>query len=173
MLDPALSAMAGSVYGPQVPLAALVTHAAPEVLGGGLADVVLGLGDGLVALGLGEPGLGDCELGDGDADAARDWDGEVAVTLGLGVGFGECRWLGLTRTRVDGRLPDATPMTGPQPASATRVADTAIAGQIRFVFTSKFLYLSGHHRRALTGAISCQKGKYSPRPGPCRGSGRQ
>jgi hypothetical protein len=173
VVDPVLSVIAESTYGPQLPLTALVTQAAPEVLGGGLADVVLGLGDGLVVLGLGETGLGetglgdaglgDCELGDAAADVDWDEDGEVVVMLGLGVGLGECRWLGLA---VDGRLPDATlPMTGSQPATATRVAATAIAGQIRIVFTSRLLYLSGHHRRALTGAISRER-EISPRPVP-------
>lgn len=119
-------------------MAALVTHEAPEPLRDRLAEAVLGLGDGLVVLGrgdglvvlgLGEPGLGDSQRGDGDAE----------VALGLGDSLGERACLGFTGARADGTLPDACAalwMIGPQPVSTTMVADTAIAGHIRFVFTS-------------------------------------
>jgi hypothetical protein len=58
VLDPPLPVMPEYVNGPQVPLAALVTHLAPELLADGLAEVGLELGDELVMVGLGETGLG-------------------------------------------------------------------------------------------------------------------
>src|ERR1700733_12248314 len=165
VLDPVLPVMAGSSYGPQVPLAALVTHDAPEPpLGDGLADEVLGLGDGLVGpgepelgereggdpdarkpdggqLGLGELGLGQLGLGEpGLEDSECDGDGSAEVVLVLGNGFGDCEPLRVTRTR-DGTSPAgaALPNIGPQPVRTTMVVDTAIAGHISFVFTGKLL----------------------------------
>lgn len=79
-------------------------------------------GLGLVGSGLGEPGLEDSELCDGDGDG--DGDAEVALSFGEVVECGA-----------------ALLMAGLQPASATIAADTAIADQIRFGFTSKLLYL--------------------------------
>ena len=162
--------MAGSSYGPQVPLAALVTHDAPEPpLGDGLADEVLGLGDGLAGLdelgldelgsdelgldelgldelGVGQLGLGELELGQlglGEAeleDSEGDGDGSAEVVLVLGNGFDDCEPLPVTRTR-DGTPPAgvALPKIGPQPVRATMVVDTAIAGHISLVFTGKLL----------------------------------
>jgi hypothetical protein len=174
VLDPVLPVMAGSLYGPQVPLAALVTHDAPEPplgdgLADGLADEVLGLGDGLVGpgelgldelgldelgsdelgsdelgagqLGLGELGLGQLGLGEaGLEDREGDGDGSAEVVLVLGNGFGECESLPVTRTR-DGTSPAgaALPNIGPQPVRTTMVVATAIAGHISWVFTGKLL----------------------------------
>ena len=165
VLEPVLPVMAGSLYGPQVPLGALVTHDAPEPpLGDGLADEVLGLGDGLVGpgelglgelgsdelgldelglgqLGLGELGLGQLGLGEpGLEDSEGDGDGSAEVVLVLGNGFGDCESLPVTRTR-DGTPPAgaALPNIGPQPVRTTMVVDTAIAGQITLVFTGKLL----------------------------------
>jgi hypothetical protein len=98
VLDPVLPVMAGSSYGPQVPLAALVTHDAPEPpLGDGLADEVLGLGDGLVGpdeLGLDELGLdelGSDELGSDELGLDELGVGQLGLgELGLGqLGLGE------------------------------------------------------------------------------------
>jgi hypothetical protein len=165
VLDPVLPVMAGSSYGPQVPLAALVTHDAPEPpLGDGLADEVLGLGDGLVEpgelgpgelgsdelgldelglgqLGLGELGLGQLGLGEPELeDSEGDGDGSAEVVLVLGNGFADCEPLPVTRTR-DGTPPAgaALPNIGPQPVRRTMVVDTAIAGHISLVFTGKLL----------------------------------
>jgi hypothetical protein len=165
VLDPVLPVMAGSSYGPQVPLAALVTHDAPEPpLGDGLADEVLGLGDGLVEpgelgpgelgsdelgldelglgqLGLGELGLGQLGLGEPELeDSEGDGDGSAEVVLVLGNGFADCEPLPVTRTR-DGTPPAgaALPNIGPQPVRRTMVVDTAIAGHISSVFTGKLL----------------------------------
>jgi hypothetical protein len=165
VLDPVLPVMAGSSYGPQVPLAALVTHDAPEPpLGDGLADEVLGLGDGLVEpgelgpgelgsdelgldelglgqLGLGELGLGQLGLGEPELEASEgDGDGSAEVVLVLGNGFADCEPLPVTRTR-DGTPPAgaALPNIGPQPVRRTMVVDTAIAGHISLVFTGKLL----------------------------------
>ena len=55
MSNPLLPVIPEYLYGPQVPLAELVTHLAPELL----ADVGLELGDELVMVGLGESGLGE------------------------------------------------------------------------------------------------------------------
>jgi hypothetical protein len=122
-LDPWLPVIAAYSYGPQLPLAALVTHRGPGPPEDGLADVGLELGDELVVPGsgepaLGEPALGDCEPADGDAE----------VALGPGDVPGE--WGGA-----------ALWMSGPQPVSTTMVEETAIAGQIRFGFISTLLYL--------------------------------
>jgi hypothetical protein len=165
VLEPVLPVMAGSLYGPQVPLGALVTHDAPEPpLGDGLADEVLGLGDGLVGpgelglgelgsdelgldelglgqLGLGELGLGQLGLGEpGLEDSEGDGDGSAEVVLVLGNGFGDCESLPVTRTR-DGTPPAgaALPNIGPQPVRTTMAVDTAIAGHISLVFTGKLL----------------------------------
>jgi hypothetical protein len=103
VLDPVLPVMAGSLYGPQVPLAALVTHDAPEPpLGGALADEVLGLGAGLVGpgelgpdeLGLDELGLDELgldELGSDELGLDELGVGQLGVgELGLGqLGLGE------------------------------------------------------------------------------------
>jgi hypothetical protein len=98
-------------------LVALVAHRAPEV---GLAEVRLGL----VGLGFGEPVVGDPVVGDRELG---DGYGKAEVAFGLGDVFGEC---GV-----------ALGTSGPQPASTTMVADIAIAGQIRFRFMAKLLYL--------------------------------
>src|ERR1700691_411856 len=140
VLDPVLPVMAGSSYGPQVPLAALVTHDAPEPpLGDGLADEVLGLGDGLVEpgelgpgelgsdqLGLDEPGLGQLGLGEPELeDSEGDGDGSAEVVLVLGNGFADCEPLPVTRTR-DGTPPAgaALPNIAPQPVRRTMVGHT-------------------------------------------------
>jgi len=133
-------------------LAALVTHLAPEPLEeDGLAEVGLVPGAGLVVPGsgvpglgvpgscepvvgepaLGEPALGDCELGGATGGAA------VALVLEDVVGGrGAALWT-----------------SGLQPVSMTMVADTVIAGQIRFGFTSKLLYLLVIQGRAPTGRV--------------------
>jgi hypothetical protein len=88
VLDPVLPVMAGSAYGPQVPLAALVTHDAPEPpLGDGLADEVLGLGDGLV----GPDELGPDELGSDELGSDELGSDELGLDeLGVGQrGLGE------------------------------------------------------------------------------------
>jgi hypothetical protein len=154
VLDPLLSAIPESSYGPQVPLVALVTHDGPEPpVGDGLGEVVLGLGAGLLGpgeLGPGELGSGELELGPGELgsgepgledDELGDGDGSAEVVLVLGDGIGERESLGVVRTR-DGMPLDAgaaLPKIGPQPARTTTVADTAIAGQICLVFTGKLL----------------------------------
>ena len=105
----------------------LVTHRAPEV---GLAEEGLGL----VGLGSGDPVVGDPVVGDpvagepvvGDSELG-DGEGKAEVAFGLGDVLGECG--------------AALGMSGPQPASTTMVADIAIAGQIRFRFMDKLLYL--------------------------------
>jgi hypothetical protein len=130
-------------------LAALVTHLGPEPPGDGLADVGLELGDELVMVGLGEAGLGEPgsgapvlgepalgepvlgepavgEPGSGDVELDEE-DGKAAVVLVAVEVLGECG--------------AAVLMNGLQPVSATMRADTAIANQIRFGFTSKLLYL--------------------------------
>ena len=140
VLDPPLPVMPEYVNGPQVPLAALVTHLALELL----ADVGLELGDELVMVGLGETGLGVAgsgapvpgepvlgeavvgEPGSGDAELDEE-DGKAAVVLVAVEVLGECG--------------AAVLMNGLQPVSGTTIADTAIANQIRFGFTSKLLYL--------------------------------
>ena len=144
VLDPPLPVMPEYVNGPHVPLAALVTHLALELLADGLADVGLELGDELVMVGLGETGLGVAgsgapvlgeavvgeavvgEPGSGDAELDEE-DGKAAVVLVAVEVLGECG--------------AAVLMNGLQPVSATMRADTAIANQIRFGFTSKLLYL--------------------------------
>ena len=137
MLEPPLPVMPEYVNGPQVPLAELVTHLAPELL----ADVGLELADELVMVGLGEsgapvlgvPALGEPVLGEavvgepGSGVAELDEDGKAAVVLVAAEVLGECG--------------AAVLMNGLQPVSGTTMADTAIANQIRFGFTSKLLYL--------------------------------
>ena len=68
---------------------------------------------------VGEPGSGVAEL--------DEEDGKAAVVLVAVEVLGECG--------------AAVLMNGLQPVSATMRADTAIANQIRFGFTSKLLYL--------------------------------
>jgi hypothetical protein len=68
---------------------------------------------------VGEPGSGDAELDEEDGKAAV-----VPVAV-----------------EVPGECGAAVLMNGLQPVSATMMADTAIANQIRFGFTSKLLYL--------------------------------
>jgi hypothetical protein len=149
VLDPPLPVMPEYVNGPQVPLAALVTHLAPELLADGLADVGLELGDELVMVGvgetglgvpgsgapvlgvpaLGEPVLGEAVVGEPGSGVAEldEEDGKAAVVLVAVEVLGECG--------------AAVFMNGLQPVSGTTMADTAIANQIRFGFTSKLLYL--------------------------------
>ena len=139
VLDPPLPVMPEYVNGPQVPLAALVTHLAPELLADGLADVGLELGDELVMVGLGETGLGvpgsgepvlgEAVVGEPGSGVAEldEEDGKAAVVLVAVEVLGECG--------------AAVLMNGLQPVSGTTMADTAIANQIRFGFTSKLLYL--------------------------------
>ncbi|MGH7511721.1 MAG: hypothetical protein ACREOQ_02245 [Gemmatimonadales bacterium] len=76
-------------------------------------------------LGSGDPALGDPGVGEPGLDEPGGGDGEAEVALVLGEVVGECRVALLT--------------SGPQPVSMTIVEDTAIAGQIRFGFTSKLL----------------------------------
>jgi hypothetical protein len=144
VLFPALPVMFEEAYGPQVPLAALVTQAVPELVlvGDGVAEV--GLGEGLGLVGLGE-GLGVVGLGDGVVGSG------LGVTVWLGFGVGETEVggsLGVGDDVLGGRewvgFPKVGPdvvwrETGPQPASTAAVAHTAIAGQICFFFTSKLL----------------------------------
>jgi hypothetical protein len=124
-------------------LTALVTHAVPELLGDGLGDVGVGLGDGLELLGLADgevgSGLGDDVVGSGlGDDVVGSGLGDDLVGSGLGVGddvLGGCEWVGFAKVGP----PVARRLTGPQPASTTVVAHTAIAGQICFFFTSRLL----------------------------------
>jgi hypothetical protein len=126
VLDPLLPVMLVKLYGPQLPLAALVTQRGPEPPAGGLAEVGLELGDELVVLGLGEPGSDAPVLGEPPLEDTGD-DGKAVVVLDVAEVLGECG--------------AALLMNGLQPVNATIIADTAIAGQIRFGFTSKLLYL--------------------------------
>jgi hypothetical protein len=154
VLDPWLPVIPANAYGPQLPLAAFVTHRGPEPADGGLADVGLEPGDGLVLLGSGEPGLG--EPGSGDPAPGEPALGEAGVGepgLGKLCGGDEEVDLALVLGEVVGRCGVALLMSGPQPVSTTMVKDTAIAGQIRFGFTSKLLYLLENQRRASTGCV--------------------
>lgn len=145
VLDPPLPVMPEYMNGPQVPLAELVTHLALELLadaGLELADelVMVGLGEsglgvpgsGAPVLGvpaLGEPVLGEAVVGEPGSGVAEldEEDGKAAVVLVAVEVLGECG--------------AAVLMNGLQPVSGTTMADTAIANQIRFGFTSKLLYL--------------------------------
>jgi len=126
VLDPWLPVIPANAYGPQLPLAALVTHRGPpEPPDDGLADVGLEPGDGLVLLGSGDPALGEPGVGEPGLGELGGGDGEAEVALVLGEVVGGCGVALLT--------------SGPQPVSTAMVEDTAIAGQIRFGFTSKLL----------------------------------
>jgi hypothetical protein len=126
-------------------LVALVTQAVPELLGDGLGDVGLALGDGSGLLGLADgevgSGLGDDVVGSGLGDLLGTGvlgaeDGETELELGVGDDvLGGCEWVGFPKVGP----PVARRATGPQPASTTVVAHTAIAGQICFFFTSRLL----------------------------------
>ena len=183
MLDPVLPVMAGSSYGPQVPLAALVTHDAPEPpLGGALADEVLGLGDGLVGpdelgsdelgsdelgsdelgldelgvgqLGVGELGLGQLGLGEAELeDSEGDGDGSAEVVLVLGNGFDDCESLPVTRTR------EGTPPAG---AALPNIGPQPVRTTM-VVDTA----IAGHISLVFTGKLlTCWKANVRPRPPP-------
>jgi hypothetical protein len=119
-------------------LAALVTHRAPEPP----ADVGLDLGDEVVVPGSGEPGLEEPPLGEpalGEAGSGELLLGEPA----LGVsGPGDADEGALELGDVPGEWGAALWVSGTQPVSTTMVEDTAIAGQIRFGFTTSLLCLS-------------------------------
>jgi hypothetical protein len=85
VVDPLLPVIPEYTYGPQLPLAALVTHRAATPLADGTAEAAL------------------------DAEDVLGRIGAVVWVL----------WL-----------------SAPQPVSTMKVADTAIAGQIRFAFTA-------------------------------------
>jgi hypothetical protein len=148
VLFPALPVMAEEAYGPQVPLAALVTQAVLELLlvGDGVADGLaeVGLGEGLGVVGLGDgfvgSGLGDDMVGSGLGDDERLGFGVGETEVGGSLGVGDdvlagCEWVGFPKVGPD----VVWRVTGPQPASTAVVAHTAIAGQICFFFTSKLL----------------------------------
>ena len=122
-------------------MAALVTHLGPEPPGDGLADVGLELGDELVMVGLGETGLG--VPGSGAPVVGEPVPGEAVVgEPGSGVAEEDGKAaVVLVAVEVLGECGAAVLMNGLQPVSATMRADTAIANQIRFGFTSKLLYL--------------------------------
>jgi len=127
-------------------LAALVTHLGPEPPGDGLADVGLELGDELVMVGLGEAGLGVPGSGApvvGEPVVGEPVPGEAVVgEPGSGVAEEDGKAaVVLVAVEVLGECGAAVLMNGLQPVSATMRADTAIANQIRFGFTSKLLYL--------------------------------
>jgi hypothetical protein len=183
VLDPVLPVMAGSSYGPQVPLAALVTHDAPEPpLGGALADEVLGLGAGLVGpdelgldelgldelgsdelgldelgvgqLGVGELGLGQLGLGEAELeDSEGDGDGSAEVVLVLGNGFDDCESLPVTRTR------EGTPPAG---AALPNIGPQPVRTTM-VVDTA----IAGHISLVFTGKLlTCWKANVRPRPPP-------
>ena len=92
--------------------------------------VMVGLGEtGLGVPGSGEPVLGEAVVGEPGSGVAEldEEDGKAAVVLVAVEVLGECG--------------AAVLMNGLQPVSGTTMADTAIANQIRFGFTSKLLYL--------------------------------
>lgn len=124
-----------------------------------MAEVRLGLGDGLVMLGSGELGLGQFGLGEfglgqpglGEPGSGEPGSGEPKLgDSELGNGEAE---VALGRGDTLGKCGAALRVSGPQPASTTMVADTEIAGNIRFGFTSKLLYLLEHQLRAPTRRV--------------------
>ena len=125
-----------------MPLAALVTHRAPEPPAAGPADLGLDLGDEVVGPGSGEPGLEEPPLGEPALGEAGS--GELALgELALGVsGPGDADEEALDLEDVTGECGAALWMSGAQPVSTTMVEDTAIAGQIRFGFTISLLCLT-------------------------------
>ena len=125
-----------------MPLAALVTHRAPEPPAAGPAGVGLDLGDEVVMPGSGEPGLEEPPLGEpalGEAGSGELLLGEP--TLGVS-GPGDADEGALELGDVPGECGAALWVSGTQPVSTTMVEDTAIAGQIRFGFTTSLLCLS-------------------------------
>ena len=125
-----------------MPLAALVTHRAPEPPAAGPAGVGLDLRDEVVLPGSGEPGLEEPPLGEpalGEAGSGELLLGEP--TLGVS-GPGDADEGALDVEDVTAECGAALWMSGAQPVSTTMVEDTAIAGQIRFGFTTSLLCLS-------------------------------
>lgn len=123
-----------------MPLAALVTHRAPEPPAEELADVGLELGGALVVPGSGEPGLEEPPLGEPALGEAGS--GELALGVSGPGDADESDEGALDLGDVPGECGAALWMSGPQPVSTTMVEDTAIAGQIRFGFTTSLLCLS-------------------------------
>ncbi len=137
-------------------MAALVTHLAPPPGADGLAEVGLEPEAGLVVPGSGVPGVGVPALGEPGVGVPGSGepglDGPVPGDCELGGAAGGAD-VALVLEDVVGACGAALWTSGLQPVSMTIVADTVIAGQIRFGFTSKLLYLLVIQRRAPTGRV--------------------